>query len=651
MTRSLLIALSSLLIAGCLSSDRQGTSDGTVGQDASDTGDPGTDPADPGTDTASPDADTAGPSVDTAGPSVDTADLGADASPADTSVASTDTASTDADGDGLTDADEVNLYGTDPDLADTDGDGATDGQEVACNTDPLDPDSVAASGCAATDPDGDGDGVGNSDDNCPGAPNSDQADTDADGIGDACDCLTLAALAPDYGPVTGGNAVEISGTCFESGVSVEFGDVAATFGTVVNSTTISAFAPPSPAGTVDLRITLSNGNTVVRPNAYTYLDVLPPPPCALVVTDVMPNTGPLAGGNSVAIGGSCFEPETIVYFGGIPATEVNVLGSDVILVSAPGGVAAGAVDVRVELPSQGTAFTLADAYTYAASTPPSTPCELSLTAVVSSTGLLSGGNGAVVVGECFVPGATFEFGSQVATQVTVLGPHTASLSVPPWPVAGPVDVRVVLPSGESATLVSGYTYTSPTPEAPLCSLSIGGVFPSSGPLSGGQVFTLGGACLTFGPTVEFGSASAANVTLLGATAVSGIVPMGDALGTVDVTVTTMQGGQFTLADAYTYTSEALPEPGPCEFELFAVFPAEGPVAGGNVVTVIGDCFYDYMTATVGGQPASDVQVFDDTAMTFVVPAGAVDGPVDVQVNMLSGQSVTLPQGYTYTAAP
>ncbi|MEJ5363469.1 MAG: fibronectin type III domain-containing protein [Desulfosoma sp.] len=44
----------------------------------------------------------------------------------------------DHDGDGLSDAEELDVLGTDPGLADTDGDGALDGYEVARGTNPLD---------------------------------------------------------------------------------------------------------------------------------------------------------------------------------------------------------------------------------------------------------------------------------------------------------------------------------------------------------------------------------------------------------------------------------------------------------------------------------------------------------------------------------
>ncbi|MHA1779208.1 MAG: NosD domain-containing protein [Candidatus Heimdallarchaeaceae archaeon] len=51
----------------------------------------------------------------------------------------TDPALKDTDGDGLTDGQEVNIYGTDPTKIDTDGDGYSDSEEIQAGTDPLDP--------------------------------------------------------------------------------------------------------------------------------------------------------------------------------------------------------------------------------------------------------------------------------------------------------------------------------------------------------------------------------------------------------------------------------------------------------------------------------------------------------------------------------
>ncbi|HVP11635.1 MAG TPA: thrombospondin type 3 repeat-containing protein, partial [Phycisphaerae bacterium] len=68
---------------------------------------------------------------------------------------------------------------------DTDGDGVLDCND-GCSNDPLKT-IPGVCGCGIADVDDDGDGVADCIDNCPNTPNADQTDSNADGIGDACE--------------------------------------------------------------------------------------------------------------------------------------------------------------------------------------------------------------------------------------------------------------------------------------------------------------------------------------------------------------------------------------------------------------------------------------------------------------------------------
>jgi hypothetical protein len=113
----------------------------------------------------------------------------------------------DVDGDGRADGCDPTLIDG-PD-ADPDEDGLSNAEEEAAGTDPLDPDS-------------DGDGSLDGDDNCPVEANPGQADGDGDGEGDACDPTPEGeggGEAP-VDPVIGG------GTPFGPGAAAPFGPVA-----------------------------------------------------------------------------------------------------------------------------------------------------------------------------------------------------------------------------------------------------------------------------------------------------------------------------------------------------------------------------------------------------------------------------------------
>jgi alpha-tubulin suppressor-like RCC1 family protein len=104
----------------------------------------------------------------------------------------------DNDGDGATDEGFTNTDADDDaDCVDTDDDddGQSDADESACGSDPLDaaslsPDADGNGGPDCGDFDDDNDGVLDGPDNCDLVANADQADTDGDATGDACDATT-----------------------------------------------------------------------------------------------------------------------------------------------------------------------------------------------------------------------------------------------------------------------------------------------------------------------------------------------------------------------------------------------------------------------------------------------------------------------------
>ena len=95
---------------------------------------------------------------------------------------------TDADGDGVDDAEDNCPASSNPDQSDTDGDGVGDTCDICPDdADPAQTDSDQDGPGDACDPDDDNDGVPDTLDNCRLVPNPDQADADVDGLGDACD--------------------------------------------------------------------------------------------------------------------------------------------------------------------------------------------------------------------------------------------------------------------------------------------------------------------------------------------------------------------------------------------------------------------------------------------------------------------------------
>ena len=84
-----------------------------------------------------------------------------------------------------------------------------------------------------------------------------------------------------------------------------------------------------------------------------------------------------------------------------------------------------------------------------------------------------------------------------------------------------------------------------------------------------------------------------------------------AAGVADIEVRMPDGRSATLPDAFTYVNSRPTYSG--------VLPTKGSYRGGTTVTVRGNYFMPGITVTIGGRPASNVQVVSATKLTAVTP--------------------------------
>ncbi len=141
--------------------------------------------------------------------------------------------------------------------------------------------------------------------------------------------------------------VLITGRCLSGANHVMFGSLAATSFTVGYGGNIVASPPQQPAGTVDVTVTTPGGTSALNPPSDQYTYWLPR------ITQVLPNHGPVTGGNTVLIRGFMFSgtPAPTVSFGTGNFSSSVVVTSDGIIHALVPPHSSGTVDVQV------TAFT------------------------------------------------------------------------------------------------------------------------------------------------------------------------------------------------------------------------------------------------------------------------------------------------------
>jgi hypothetical protein len=199
------------------------------------------------------------------------------------------------------------------------------------------------------------------------------------------------------------------------------------------------------SGVGPINLTCTNATSVI-----TRTKVLAP---QTAVTVVSPNSGPLAGGELVAVGGTFLTGATAVDFGTTPATTVKVVTAHVITAVSPPSAAPETVDVRVTTPRNTSAVTPADHYTYTEG-----PV---VTGVRPSSGPPAGGTAVTITGLQLTGVTAVDFGTTPAA--SFIGNSTTSITaVSPPGTVGTVNVTVTNPEGTSVTsLLDEFTYISP----------------------------------------------------------------------------------------------------------------------------------------------------------------------------------------------
>ncbi|MCC6386381.1 MAG: IPT/TIG domain-containing protein [Dehalococcoidia bacterium] len=479
---------------------------------------------------------------------------------------------------------------------------------------------------------------------------------------------TITSVTPASGGLNGG-PITIRGTNLGSVTTVSVlrlsgDDVSITCSpmTVVDSTTITCNAPGGRAtsGAADVQVLGGNGNFTL-PGGYYYTN-------GPFITSVTPNNGVVSGGTPVTITGGQFPPGCgTVRFGVATVPVCTFTDSGHLQVTAP--ASAGAAKVHVTVTDTVTARqspqTNDDYYTYSGGP--------TVSAVSPNAGPPAGGNTVTVSGSGYQVGNTqVYFGTAASTNVVVAGSNSLTAVVPAGtPGTVTVRVRVGLFDSADAGTLDDYTYSGTalvtSVENSSCTASCP---PASGPTTGGTLVRIKGQNFTEPFFVKFGTVVAplGTVSLKGSTEITVQSPPQPA-GSVPVTVVFcppspapfpcqngIETGNIGIPGQFSYTAATPPT-------ITSLSPSNGPVGGGNVITVFGSGFFGggVTAVTFGGanvpvaytgSAAGTNVIVSDTQIKVTVPARATAGTVEVTVTTLQGTSAVTgtANDYQYGAA-
>ena len=425
---------------------------------------------------------------------------------------------------------------------------------------------------------------------------------------------TLSGVSPSAGPASGTTTLTLSGGNFVSGATVTVAGSPCTGVTVVSSTTITCIAQGGSPGAAAVAVTNSDGQSISLSGHFAY-DAAP------TVTSISPTNGPLAGTNTLTISGTNFIGGSTVKIGSNACAVTGSITSSTITCTVPSSTAS-TLDVVVTQPDSQVAR-LSPGYTY-------NPAP-TIAAVSPNSAPVGGGGTLTVSGSGFLATPTIKVGPNTCANPVFVDSNTLTCTIPAGS-SGAATVTVTNPDTQAIIKSGLFVYGS--------GLTIASISPTNGKLAGGDTITITGTGFVSGAMVKIQTTACGFPTVQSSISMTCNVPQLSA-GIYDVVVTNPDTQMQTLSAGYTYN----PFP-----TVASASPITGSGNGGDSVTLTGTGFLPGATVSLGGTPATGVNVTGGTSLNFTTPAHAAGG-VDIVVTNLDTQSGTLLNGFTYLAPP
>ena len=413
----------------------------------------------------------------------------------------------------------------------------------------------------------------------------------------------VLAVEPPFGPLGGGTriVIRVEHLAADSQASIggqRLGDplVDEAAGTIAGT-----LPPGEQAGRVDVTVAVRGLLPAVLSEGFEYVG---PPEVGLV----SPGSGPQDGGTLVEVAGEGFLGEVEVELDGLLASDVEVLGRDLLRARTPSGRGMATVLVR----AAGGEGQREDAFSWL---PPPT-----LSAIDPEEGPVAGG----------IPLRVGGSGLDAEGAEVYVGEAEVARSDEDPVAAGVFHGTAPAGEGRRSVVVEsslGVAYR-PGAFAYRASPTIESIRPQRG--HPGDLVEIVGSGFVPGADVRLGGSALGEVELEPGR-IRGRVPDGQGLSAITVL---HAWGRARLEGAFRYhPARGAPSVGPLgadgEPDGARVHPPRGPEAGGTAFWIHGEDLPDGIEVRFGGASAADVRVVDGVAITGIVPAGR--GNVDVEV--------------------